>query len=417
MNTELGDRSTKYTVELPKQSTIQVLATQFAKISGRKPEHITFFNMAGFSIDRQLDLNENINVIDPNARSTPKVLCFDLPEDYNSDKYFIVHMRQRYPTGEIESPFKSLGIPFVLVVVKNITTKEFYHTLWNHLQRVAKKSPEDPDANSQPEDPKLTREQKVEILRENVFPKFDPDNIPFKLSVIEPSETLKINEQGGIPILYSDEDEAVSNSLKEHGKQFIYSVDWLEKSMVKAKETVTVHIGDNNKEVKPHNPNITLDDCLKVFSEVEQLGERDQWYCPQCKTHRCAFKQFGIWSSPETLIIHLKRFGYRRYGREKVTAFVDFPINNLDLSDYMVEKPEEHLLYDLFAVSCHSGGLGGGHYYSYAKNCEDERWYCFNDSSVTPMDESEVKTSNAYLLFYQRKRQRSDNIEVNVEFQ
>ena len=37
-------------------------------------------------------------------------------------------------------------------------------------------------------------------------------------------------------------------------------------------------------------------------------------------------------------------------------------------------------IYDLYAISNHYGGLGGGHYTAYAKN--DSKWYQFNDSSV-----------------------------------
>ncbi|RXM96261.1 Ubiquitin carboxyl-terminal hydrolase 32 [Acipenser ruthenus] len=44
--------------------------------------------------------------------------------------------------------------------------------------------------------------------------------------------------------------------------------------------------------------------------------------------------------------------------------------------DQVALKP----LYNLYAISCHSGILGGGHYVTYAKNPND-KWYCFNDSS------------------------------------
>jgi ubiquitin carboxyl-terminal hydrolase 4/11/15 len=36
--------------------------------------------------------------------------------------------------------------------------------------------------------------------------------------------------------------------------------------------------------------------------------------------------------------------------------------------------------YELYAVSNHYGGMGGGHYTAYAKN--KDIWYDFNDSSV-----------------------------------
>ncbi|NXT06610.1 UBP32 hydrolase, partial [Prunella fulvescens] len=37
-------------------------------------------------------------------------------------------------------------------------------------------------------------------------------------------------------------------------------------------------------------------------------------------------------------------------------------------------------IYNLYAISCHSGIMGGGHYVTYAKN-PNNKWYCYNDSS------------------------------------
>lgn len=47
-------------------------------------------------------------------------------------------------------------------------------------------------------------------------------------------------------------------------------------------------------------------------------------------------------------------------------------------------------VYELFAVLVHSGGALGGHYYAYIKNVDSNQWFTFNDSSVSPMTESEV---------------------------
>jgi len=77
---------------------------------------------------------------------------------------------------------------------------------------------------------------------------------------------------------------------------------------------------------------------------------------------------------------------YKRDG-----TVVDFPITNLDLTEYVIEgrdtvemyqknkekqgtgkddKPPK-LLYDLYAISNHHGGMGGGHYTAYVKNADD----------------------------------------------
>lgn len=58
-------------------------------------------------------------------------------------------------------------------------------------------------------------------------------------------------------------------------------------------------------------------------------------------------------------------------------------------------------IYDLYAVSNHYGGLGGGHYTAYAKN--GTQWYDFNDSSVREVSKQSIQGSSAYILFYKRR--------------
>merc|ERR1712083_591912 len=72
-------------------------------------------------------------------------------------------------------------------------------------------------------------------------------------------------------------------------------------------------------------------------------------------------------------------------------------------------KEEVNALYDLFAVSIHSGGLGGGHYIANAKNLHNGDWYDYNDSSCSSMNEESACTDSAYVLFY--KRRDSDSAE------
>ncbi|XP_011409062.2 PREDICTED: ubiquitin carboxyl-terminal hydrolase 15-like [Amphimedon queenslandica] len=142
---------------------------------------------------------------------------------------------------------------------------------------------------------------------------------------------------------------------------------------------------------------------MDLFVNKEVLGEDDAWYCPQCKEHVQASKKFDLWKMPEILVIHLKRFSYNRYFRNKIESKVEFPLENLDLSKYVVNEEEPQPLYDLFAVSNHFGGLGGGHYTAYAKNKDNGKWYSFDDSHVSEASADSICSSASYLLFYQRK--------------
>lgn len=49
-------------------------------------------------------------------------------------------------------------------------------------------------------------------------------------------------------------------------------------------------------------------------------------YCPNCKKHQQATKKFDLWALPKILVVHLKRFSYSRYWRDKLDTVVEFPI-------------------------------------------------------------------------------------------
>ncbi|KAG5725448.1 Ubiquitin carboxyl-terminal hydrolase 4 [Termitomyces sp. T112] len=168
---------------------------------------------------------------------------------------------------------------------------------------------------------------------------------------------------------------------------------------------------------------LTLQDCLEEFTKEEKLGEDDLWYCPQCKKHQQATKKFDLWKAPDVLVVHLKRFSNSRTLRDKIDTFIDFPIEGLDLSSMVGDRAaakklaeqgfdltefdfgnlDEPLVYDLFGVDEHMGGLGGGHYRAYALNHLNDKWYHFDDSFVTTAKATDAVNANAYLLFYRRR--------------
>jgi ubiquitin carboxyl-terminal hydrolase 4/11/15 len=150
---------------------------------------------------------------------------------------------------------------------------------------------------------------------------------------------------------------------------------------------------------------ICLSDCLDLFSKPEVLGEDDVWYCSRCKELRQATKTIDIWRVPEIFTVHLKRFSSFRSFSDKIDDVVQFPIEGLDMSDRVgdPEHKEEGLIYDLFAVDNHFGGLGGGHYTACVKNFVNNKWYTFDDSRVSETNPENAVTGAAYLLFYRRR--------------
>ncbi|GMP91746.1 hypothetical protein CsSME_00042298 [Camellia sinensis var. sinensis] len=147
---------------------------------------------------------------------------------------------------------------------------------------------------------------------------------------------------------------------------------------------------------------VSLYKCLEAFLKEEPLGPEDMWYCPGCKKHRQASKKLDLWRLPEILVIHLKRFSYSRFLKNKLETCVDFPVHNLDLSTYIAHRNgQSSNRYMLYAVSNHYGSMGGGHYTAFVHHGGD-RWYDFDDSRVSPINEDRIKTSAAYVLFYRR---------------
>jgi len=156
--------------------------------------------------------------------------------------------------------------------------------------------------------------------------------------------------------------------------------------------------------------------CLEAFIKEEPLGPEDMWYCPGCKEHQQASKKLDLWRLPEILIIHLKRFSYSRYTKNKLDTFVDFPIHDLDLSRYIRDRSGQMLNhYQLYAVSNHYGGMGGGHYTAYVYNDGKKKWYDFDDRCVQGLEkEDSIKTSAAYVLFYRRVQGDSSLVDTEI---
>ena len=108
--------------------------------------------------------------------------------------------------------------------------------------------------------------------------------------------------------------------------------------------------------------------------------------------------------TPEVLVITLKRFSN---GTRKIERFVDFPLDGLDLAPFSAHaaRGDTSKRYRLFAVTNHYGSSGYGHYTAFARDVWSEpagSWYRYDDSAVTPVDEDDVRSPAAYVLFYAR---------------
>jgi ubiquitin C-terminal hydrolase len=153
-------------------------------------------------------------------------------------------------------------------------------------------------------------------------------------------------------------------------------------------------------EINPDK--ITLYECLQEFISIEYL--QDAWSCQEseCEKQTKAIKQIQLCKLPPVLIIQLKRFAYENEVQKKVKTFVQYPIDGLDLRD---SSTSPHAIYDLIAVSNHTGSIQSGHYTAFARqNVSTDQWYKFDDAVVSIVSsKSKIITADAYLLFYMKR--------------
>eukprot|EP00063_Salmo_salar_P044307 XP_014019142.1 PREDICTED: ubiquitin carboxyl-terminal hydrolase 16 [Salmo salar] len=189
----------------------------------------------------------------------------------------------------------------------------------------------------------------------------------------------------------------------------------------------------------PEKQECSVESCLYQFTEVENLTQNNSLLCVTCTKRQTknkaaegskknvytdALKQMLISCPPPVLTLHLKRFQQIGYSVCKVNSHVNFP-HILDVAPFCsvickgVSEGDSQVLYSLYGIVEHSGTMRSGHYTAYVKArpfCPSTThngvgtqgepvkgsWFHVSDSSVQPVTESKVQSSQAYLLFYER---------------
>jgi len=323
-------------------------------------------------------------------KSTDETYAFELPFETSNDQYLRVQcMQRKLKQKQLSNYFTStqsiklFGVPFVIFFEQKVATGiDLYNIIWNRVKKFTERLNDD-----------------MSVDEKN-------HKFPFILSVVTSTGNgcglcstssclgceLKCNDK---PI-----------TLKSNGHTL--AIDWNLKILKEnfnselPKTIDTDPTVEENKDIKKKN--LELVDCLKLFTTNEKLGPNDPWYCPKCKEFQRAMKKFDLWKVPQILVVHLKRFQYSKWSREKLNAPISFPIDSLDLSSFVKSKQNSLPIYDLFAISTHYGGLGGGHYCCEAKNCISKKWYIYDDSQVTETNLEQLKNCQAYVLFYQKRQ-------------
>ena len=134
-------------------------------------------------------------------------------------------------------------------------------------------------------------------------------------------------------------------------------------------------------------------DCLDLFTREEVIKNI---FCEKCNKKTNFNKRLQIDKFPKYLTLILKRFKFTKMFTTKIDSLIQFPLDNLDMTNYITPK-EGKIKYDLFGVVNHVGTLSGGHYHCNIK--QENVWIKYDDSYTCEYDKK-IMTENAYLLIY-----------------
>lgn len=206
---------------------------------------------------------------------------------------------------------------------------------------------------------------------------------------------------------------------------------------------------------------VSIQDCLRAFTDSEALDEDAGFECGACKQRVCsAAKRLSVQRCPPVLVLTLNRFSagappsWHGTAVSKNTTRITMQPHCLDMQPYcssggsssasvnalfktiaadscssdgttliaaacssVLSEPavphlqvrttggEKHCappIYDLAAIVHHCGTLDGGHYTAQCRHPGSSQWHKFDDAAVADTTATSVSAS-AYILFYTRQ--------------
>ncbi|XP_063312103.1 ubiquitin carboxyl-terminal hydrolase 43 isoform X2 [Pelobates fuscus] len=249
----------------------------------------------------------------------------------------------------------------------------------------------------------------------------------FRIRVVGgPANSSYLSPKDARPLQHPAVDRALQMSGAGGPPHVKLAVEWDSKTKERLfgpiqEEVVQDAESVRSQQLDHQQQSCTLDECFQLYTKEEQLAPDDAWRCPHCKVLQQGTVKLSLWTLPDILIVHLKRFRQVGGRRNKLSTLVRFPLFGMDMTphavkrgqrqksmlspwaSYQMENGQPGVFYDLYAVCNHHGSLQGGHYTAYCRNSLDARWYSYDDSNVEHVEDDDVCTRGAYLLFYQKR--------------
>ncbi|KAL2803833.1 ubiquitin carboxyl-terminal hydrolase 4 isoform b, partial [Daubentonia madagascariensis] len=427
-------RPTQYRVTVPLMGVVSDLCEALSRLSGIAAENMVVTDVYNHRFYKIFQVDEGLNYIMPRDDIFVYEVC-STSVDGSECVTLPVYFRERKSRSSSTSSGAVLyGQPLLVSVPKHkLTLESLYQTVCDRISRYIKQPLPD-ESGSSPLEPGACNgsrgscegddEEEMEHQEEGKEQLSEAEGSGEDEPGSDPSETIQKKVKGQ-PCpkrlftfsLVNSYGTADINSLATDGKllklnsRSTLAIDWDSETRSlyydeQESETYEKHVSMLQPQKKKKTA-VALRDCIELFTTMETLGEHDPWYCPTCKKHQQATKKFDLWSLPKILVVHLKRFSYNRYWRDKLDTVVEFPVRALNMSEFVCDLSARPYVYDLIAVSNHYGAMGVGHYTAYAKNKLNGKWYYFDDSNVSLASEDQIVTKAAYVLFYQRRDDES----------
>ncbi|GEQ70751.1 hypothetical protein JCM33374_g4430 [Metschnikowia sp. JCM 33374] len=163
-------------------------------------------------------------------------------------------------------------------------------------------------------------------------------------------------------------------------------------------------------ELKSNANKYTIEKSLRDFFSTETIrtdkGDASSGYhCEKCKKRTVATKKSAIEKSPQTLMIHLKRFKFNGNSSSKVKQPIHYS-KFLDLAPYSQTKTP--LKYQLMGVIVHEGrSISSGHYVAHCYQ-PDGTWSTYDDEYINKIDEATALSDpSAYCLVYMKLEEKT----------
>ncbi|KAK4874677.1 hypothetical protein RN001_014037 [Aquatica leii] len=302
---------------------------------------------------------------------------------------------------------------------------------------------------------KLMLKEMAVILHDDILTSEQPPGV-FKIRISDPAcddnePPCYLDPKLQHPLFMEAIDQALALCSEEGGPPHVkFVLEWTSESKdaIIADDTDLIEEHSSVKQLKAQalqgGVPLTLEECLRHYTKAETLTLDDAWRCPQCQQYLPVIKTLDVWSLPDILVVHFKRFRQQTLkGRHstKLTTMVDFPVFGFDMSPHLANRKhsnghndilENNVIlggvgwspwkrqrkqsqvsdntYDLYGVCYHHGtDLETGHYTAACRNPYDNQWYLFDDTKVTNLSQqtsdisSLLVNNSAYILFYQKR--------------